>query len=232
MLATSTLMIAFVGGILPTVFWLLFWLREDKVKPEPAKLIILSFILGILAVPFVIPLEHWIRDWFGHLPLVMLLGWALVEELAKYVAALLGGLHTQAEDEPIDGMIYMITAALGFAGAENTLFLLNPLLEGSFFTGILTQNIRFIGPTLLHVVSSAIIGATIALSFYRKEKVKIEYFIVGLIIAVTLHTVFNFLIIQSNGVGAFGAFASIWIAVIGLILLFERIKRITSPVKK
>ena len=219
----QTIAVAFVGGVVPTLLWLWFWLNEDKKNPEPKVLILLSFILGMLAVPFVVPFEHWITA-LPLSPFFVFLGWAFVEELTKYGAAYLGGLHTQAEDEPIDAMIYLITAALGFAAAENTLFLLNPLLEGEFFVGVITRNIRFIGPTLLHIVSSGIIGGALALSFYKKEKVKIEYVLGGLILAVTLHAVFNFFIMQSSGSNVFIVFALIWIAVIGLMLFFERVK--------
>lgn len=214
-----------MGGILPTLVWLWFWLREDARHPEPKRLIVLSFILGMCAVPLAIPLEQ-LFTYVSTLPLIVFFGWAVIEEVLKYIAAYAGGMHTQAEDEPIDAMIYLITAALGFAAAENTLFILQPLLTGDLFTGIVTLNVRFIGTTLLHILSSATIGAAVAFSFYKSSRIRHEYFLLGLAGAVVLHTIFNFLILHAGSAGIFVIFASIWILVIGLLLLFERVKRI------
>ena len=36
--------IAFLAGLIPALFWLWFWLREDKAHPEPRALIATSFI--------------------------------------------------------------------------------------------------------------------------------------------------------------------------------------------
>lgn len=216
---------AIIGGIAPTLVWLWFWLREDKAHPEPRRLLLLTFILGMCAVVVAIPLEQLIA-YAPLTPLFIFLGWATIEEILKYVGAYAGGMHTRAEDEPIDAMVYVITAALGFAAAENTLFILQPFLSGDVYNGLITLNIRFIGTTLLHIVSSAAVGAAVALSFYRKKRVRHEYFIVGMLAAIVLHTLFNFFILRVGSMGIFGIFALIWILIILLLLLFERVKRI------
>lgn len=225
MFSLQNIAFAVLGGVLPTLLWLWFWLREDKKRPEPPKLIAVSFILGMVAVPVAVPFEKWVSLLFVS-PLLIVIGWAVVEELLKYLAAYMGGMHTQAEDEPIDAMIYLITAALGFAAAENTLFLLDPILGGEIFTTVVTGNIRFIGTTLLHVLSSATIGVAIAFSFYRRQTVRIEHFVVGSILAIALHAFFNFFIMHSGQQSMFTIFALVWILIIGLLLVFERVKRI------
>ncbi|MBP9772051.1 MAG: PrsW family intramembrane metalloprotease [Candidatus Pacebacteria bacterium] len=216
---------AILGGILPTLLWLWFWLREDRKRPEPNRLLLISFVLGMCAVPLVIPLEKLISH-ATTLPFLVFLGWSAAEEICKYLAAYFGGMHTKAEDEPVDAMIYLITAALGFAAAENTLFILQPFLTGDIFTGLVTLNIRFIGTTLLHILSSAIIGASVAFSFYKSKKIRHEYLLFGFLGAIVLHAVFNFLILFAGSRGIFIIFACIWILIIGLLLLFERVKRI------
>ena len=46
-----TLMYAILGGGIPAIFWLWFWLRqEDDENKEPRGLIALSFIFGIFLV--------------------------------------------------------------------------------------------------------------------------------------------------------------------------------------
>jgi len=53
----KTLGLSFVGGILPALIWLWFWLKEDKENPEPKGLLFLTFILGMIAVIIILPLE-------------------------------------------------------------------------------------------------------------------------------------------------------------------------------
>ena len=129
-------------------------------------------------------------------------------------------------DEPIDPMIYLITTALGFAALENTLFLINSLSNGGFVESIITGNMRFIGATLLHTISSGTIGLAMGLTFYKKPRTRMVALIIGIILAIILHTFFNFLIINSSGNGILWVFAGVWILVVLLILLFEKVKHI------
>lgn len=224
MIFTSPIFFALLGGVVPTFVWLWFWLRQDA-HPEPKRLIALSFILGGVAVPLAIPFEKIIESSGLAIPIIFV-GWAIVEEALKYLAAFVGGMHTKAANEPIDAMIYLITAALGFAAVENTLFVLEPFLVGDIFTGVVTANVRFVGTTLLHILASASIGAAIAFSFYKRKKVKKEYFIVGFILAVAIHAVFNSLIVHAPPIGVMGTLVVIWVAIVVLLLVFERIKKI------
>ncbi len=218
---------AFIGGIVPALLWLLFFLREDRLHPEPRKLLIFTFIAGMSCVIFVLPVQ---RFAYGFLTGgSLLLAWAFIEELFKYWAAYLVVLWQSAVDEPMDPVIYMITAALGFAALENALFMSGPLLSGNPTEALITGNLRFIGAALLHVVASASIGMALALSFYRKSKYKRLYFLTGFILSVLLHTIFNFFIMESNGGEVLIVFSFVWIGVILLLLLFERIKLIKKP---
>jgi len=122
----------------------------------------------------------------------------------------------------------MITVALGFAALENTLFLINPITDGSFVDTIINGNLRFLGATLLHTLSSATIGVMIALSFYRKKALKKVYVVYGLIMAILLHSLFNFFIMKGSGDKLLTIFVFVWIGIVILILLFEKIKRIRN----
>ncbi|OYV27065.1 MAG: hypothetical protein B7W98_02600, partial [Parcubacteria group bacterium 20-58-5] len=78
----------------------------------------------MLAVPLALPLEQYVE----HAPRLsgfsILVGWATIEEVLKYLAAAVFILWRSAVDEAPDYVIYMITVALGFAAAENMLFLI------------------------------------------------------------------------------------------------------------
>ena len=60
----QVLFYAFFGGLLPAALWLWFWLKEDSVHPEPRGLIVVTFIAGMLAVAFVLPLQQVIYHFF------------------------------------------------------------------------------------------------------------------------------------------------------------------------
>jgi RsiW-degrading membrane proteinase PrsW (M82 family) len=231
----KTIIVALLYGLIPAIFWLLFWLREDRKRPEPKGRIFLAFLSGMIAVFLVIPIERYlISNVFGAslsaISLGVIISWALVEELFKYVAAYLSALRSSVVDEPIDPIIYLITVALGFAAMENTLFILGPIQDGLFLQGLITGNMRFIGATLLHVVSSGTVGAALSFSFYRKRVIKKEYTLVGLILAVLLHSLFNFFIMKSTDLGVFAVFFGVWLLAILIIVLFERIKRIRRKI--
>jgi len=233
-------LIAALGGILPAVFWLLFFLREDA-HPEPRRLIFKSFLYGMAAVPFAITFqfivsrtlvgdENIISIFFSNLPLAILIIflWAGAEEYFKYKAAYESGIKTRDNDEPVDVMIYTITAALGFAALENTLYILWPIIDGNSTAAFIQGNLRFIGATMLHVATSAIIGIFASLSFYKSKTIKKEYVFVGFIISVILHTIFNSFIIKAREIEEFTliSFGIVWLSIIFIILFFEKAKQI------
>ena len=220
----ENIILALAGGTIPALIWLWFWLREDRLHPEPRLLILNAFLAGMLAVPLVIPFEKAVSDFFGSGSLVFII-WAIVEELAKFFVAWAVVLRRKEVDEPIDAMIYMITVALGFSAIENSLFILTPLANGDTVGALVTGNLRFIGATLLHIISSAAIGAAIALSFYQSAKLKRGLVAAGVILSITLHAIFNLFIIKSeNNGGTFFVFLSVWITIAALMIVFEKVK--------
>jgi RsiW-degrading membrane proteinase PrsW (M82 family) len=236
----ETIILSVLGGVVPALAWLAYWLREDKKHPEPNSLLIFSFILGMITVPIALigqwlistkflngfSIEYTFSNWYLK-GILVLIAWALIEELLKYSAAYIGGLSKKANNEPIDPMIYLITAALGFSALENTLFIFTPLLSGDIGLAFITGNLRFIGATLLHISSSAIIGIFLAFSYYKKTLQKNTYLLFGFILSIALHTIFNSFIIRAKSFTLVG-FSVVWIVVVAIILIFERIKKIRN----
>lgn len=228
----SHILFALIGGILPTLFWLWFWLREDKLHPEPRRLIILTFLGGMGIVIIALPLEQGIHYFFQKAGLLEVWGgflllffWAMAEEISKYLAAKKIALSQKEYDEPVDALIYLITAALGFAAIENVIFLIQVSTNYGFMSGFITGNLRFVGATLIHVLSSAVIGSSIAFSFFHKEKY-LRNFFWGLLFATLLHTIFNYFIINNESLNIFNILAPFWFLVIILLIVFEEIKQI------
>ncbi|MBI1974251.1 MAG: PrsW family intramembrane metalloprotease [Candidatus Zambryskibacteria bacterium] len=226
----NTVIYALLGGILPALIWLIFWLREDRLSPEPRLFIFRTFIFGMLGVLLItvgaIVFEDQVGTLLNNLTIGAIFLLATLEESLKLLAAYFGGLDTSEDNEPIDPMIYTITAALGFVALENALFILGPLMDGQVAKSILTGDMRFIGASLLHVVSSGLIGVAISFSFYKSRTKKILASIIGLVGAIIFHTFFNTLITFLNGTGNMWSSIAVWIGVIFLLWAFEKAKSI------
>ncbi|HCY17889.1 MAG: hypothetical protein UR62_C0012G0012 [Candidatus Nomurabacteria bacterium GW2011_GWF2_35_12] len=218
--------LALLGGIAPALLWLWFWLKEDNQKPEPKGLLAILFFIGMVLVILVIPAQKFIQnnvtssEW-------QIIGWASIEELIKYLGVVILLYKTNRIDEPIDWPIFLITVALGFAALENTLFLIKPLSLNQTTVGLLTGQLRFLGSTLLHAVSSGIVGVSLGLSFHMGKYVKKIYLLVGLLLAITLHSTFNFFIIEDNGNNFLEVLGFLWVVTIIIILLFEKLRRMS-----
>ena len=99
---------ALIGGILPALFWLWFWLKEDKVHPEPKKIIFEAFYLGMIAVIIAIFLEKLTYDSILQYSPLLFFIWAVIEETLKYFA---------------------LTLIIGItSGAYSSIFIASPIL--------------------------------------------------------------------------------------------------------
>ena len=122
------------------------------------------------------------------------IGVALTEEALKYLVVRKKVLNDQEFDEPIDAMLYMIIAALGFVFLENLLIFLSPktfLLN--FGETLILTGFRFISATFLHALASGTLGFFLALSFFETRK-RTLFLAAGLFLAAFLHGLYNFAI--------------------------------------
>lgn len=196
---------------------------EDRCDPEPKRFIFYCFMAGMVAVPLVLPLEKAAGSYLHGSQL--LLAWAAIEELFKFGAAYLAALRFRVFDEPLDGVIYLVTAALGFSALENVFFLASPASTGDILRTIVTGDLRFIGASLLHTLASATIGVSLALSFYKSVRVRRLSAFTGVILAVALHTLFNFFILTSGSGSTFLIFLVIWLGIVALLFTIEQVKQ-------
>jgi RsiW-degrading membrane proteinase PrsW (M82 family) len=220
------LIMAFLSGIIPSLLWLWFWLKEEE-KPEPKLLLTIIFIMGMVTVVIALPIEKFI---LAHLnsQTVQVVLWSSVEEILKYLAVFVVIYKTNNDSEPIDWPIYLITAALGFAALENMLFLVKPFEINQATVALLTGQLRFLGSTLLHTVASGIIGIAIGISFFMDNFKKKTFLFVGFLLAIALHSTFNFFIIRNEGNDFLKVSAFLWVVAIIIMLLFEKVRRMSE----
>lgn len=219
----------FLGGLVPALLWLWFWLREDSAHPEPRGLIAVTFIAGMLSVILTIPIQKAAFNFFVPDTVAFVFVLALIEEVMKFGAAYIVALRSKAFDEPIDAVIFMVTAALGFTAVENFLFMVGAFGDrGSLLDVVATGNLRFVGASLLHIMSCAVVGLSLALSFYKTKGDRRFMIIIGIFAATLLHTLFNLSIMSNSSSNILATFLVLWFSVIGLLLFFEKIKRLNQ----
>jgi RsiW-degrading membrane proteinase PrsW (M82 family) len=220
-----------LSGMLPPLLWLWFWLKENHLHPEPRGRIAACFFFGMVAVLIAIPLQFGVSQIFFDNTHRYIL-WAFIEEILKFSAVYVVVFNGRKMDEPIDAVIYMITAALGFAALENTFFMLGAIKNSDLVSTIITGNFRFMGAILLHVVCSATVGFMLAVTFYHSRLWKIAAGIIALLIAGSLHAAFNLAIINSDSFNTLKAFGWVWGGVVLLVILFEEVKAVKPPALK
>ena len=188
---------------LPSIIWLSFYLRKDK-NPEPNRLIIKIFFLGALVVPLAGILEQLfflVSEKISILNkiVIIVVVFALIEELMKYLVVRFGILKNPEFDEPIDAMIYMIIAGLGFAAAENIYLLSQIYPQNQYFLETLEfLTTRFLGATFLHALACGITGYFLAASLLVKLKLRKIFVTGGILAATLLHSIFNYIIILNS----------------------------------
>jgi|SRR3989344_1795822 len=208
-------------GLIPSFAWLIFYLKEDP-HPEPKKLIFQTFLAGAFSTTIVLAAQTLFNNWaqprgIGAYTLISFLALSAIEEFFKFGAArIVIDKHPRDFDEPVDAMIYIIVAALGFAAVEN--------VAAAFKSSNIafeTTTLRFIGATLLHTLSSGLLGYYWARSIIHDKK---SLLFTGFALATVLHTAFNFLIIRFEP----ATVPTIFLIIAALFILydFEKLKHL------
>lgn len=223
-----------IFGFAPSIVWLLFFLRKDQ-HPESNSMILKVFFFGMLAALPVALLEIGFYEQIKALnfPIFLsrifyvFLGIAFIEEVFKYLVVKTWVKKNAELDEPVDVMLFMIIAALGFAASENLLILF-PLLDPfQFFETAVVSMFRFVGATLLHTLTSGLIGYFLVLSFLESKNH--SQFAKGLFTATALHGLYNFSIMEVGGSFKFLIPIAILLSLAVFISLgFKRVKKMAS----
>lgn len=186
--ASYLIPIAVFTGFLLSSAWLTFFLLEDREKPEPKRVILKAFFVGMLSALSAIGLE---KIFISIAPTIglqshslgVIFGNSLIEEFSKFAVVFVFISVSKYFDEPVDRMIYMIVAGLGFATTENFFFLSNAASSAELI-GLTV--LRFAGATLMHALTSGMLGY-----YWARSMI-----FLGLIAATIVHTVFNLLVLS------------------------------------
>lgn len=211
---------ASVGSFFPIIFWIFFWKRQDLNQPEPIRLIIKTFLFGILSVFFALMLQQIFNSFLedGILKITL---FSFIEELVKFLVVFIAALGTVWNNEKRDPMFYMIIGALGFTTIENFYYILNFLQNSELLSSLIESSYRFLGASLLHVITSATVGLFISFAFFKRKQIRILMAILGLVLATAIHTLFNFLALSGSETYEKIALYGSWFLIVLLLVIFQ-----------
>jgi rRNA maturation protein Nop10 len=110
---------------------------------------------------------------------------APIEELSKLLAVWVAIYRSEDFREPIDGLLYSVTAALGFASIENILY------TDLFGPRVLVLRALFATPA--HIMYSAMWGYSMGLARFQRDR-ELLTILKGLLVAIVFHGTYNLLV--------------------------------------
>ncbi|WP_045235311.1 PrsW family intramembrane metalloprotease [Deinococcus pimensis] len=199
--------------LLPAAFWFWLFARRD-IHPEPAWLLWRTFGYGALAWLLSAALELS----FNAVPVawVVVVLTALVEEGAKLLAASTA-VRERDFDEPVDGLVYAVTAALAFALFENLAYGLQYGVGVAVWRGSFTM--------LAHALFSVPIGYALARAHFTRER---WWRTRGLLLSAALHAGFNGLL---HGVEQWWMLPILALVLFALYRIADRLYQRLAPLK-
>jgi protease PrsW len=151
-------------AVVPGLLWLGYFYTQDRHEPEPKHYVAGVALLGaFVAAPMsafllesVLPVapslsfQHLGAERVVHAILVV----GLTQELCKYLVVRYTIYLSSEFDEPMDGIIYMTAAGIGFAMAENVRYLQGR--DGTVFLATGAANVVI--TTLAHACFAGVLG--------------------------------------------------------------------------
>ena len=210
------------------VIWLLLCLWLNRKHPRRVGFLTVAFFLGALAVMPALPVEQYIATLSSNNTVLTVL-WAASEEVLKFVAFMFVAYRASRFNGPRDYALAAVTAGLGFAGFENALYILHPVLNHDLAVAALSGGMRFLGADLLHGMTTSIPGIALGFAYFKPGWKKAIYAFFGLVVAAGIHGLFNLAVGNASQDQTLHIFAALWILAALVGLLWLRLRAMERP---
>jgi len=183
----------------PVLFWAAYHYYKDRHLPEPVGHLLLTFLLGMLAVGISMALYEGLgliglRFDAGTLAdtspmgliVYAMLAIGPIEEVSKLIPFLLIVLRFKEFDEPLDGIVYASFIGLGYAAVENWQYL-------DYLTPMEALARGFASP-VVHMLFASIWGHWIAQAYLNGRSIA-KAAVASLALAAGLHGLYDFIVI-------------------------------------
>jgi protease PrsW len=186
------MILAVIPGLL--IAWLIF--RADRHERESWFPLLVCFMLGMIVTVPVMFVQEWIHKLGADDPSSLIwalfssfLVIALVEELFKFLVLVAFPYRQPFFNEPLDGIVYAMMIGMGFATLENLLYALE--------FGIPTVLLRGLTAVPTHAVCAVMMGYFVGKAKFKKDaKTSRKMLFSGLLLAFSVHGIYDFFIIQ------------------------------------
>jgi RsiW-degrading membrane proteinase PrsW (M82 family) len=218
-----------VIAIAPAVALFLFFYSRDRYQKEPFGTLVKTFLFGALSfIPAVITslcLER-LTGWHsnttnllhGFLGALLIVGF--VEEGCKYIVVRFYAFHKREFDEPYDGIMYSVVAALGFATVENILYV---FAQGAG-AGILRAFLAVPG----HAFDGVLMGYFLGLAKFQKTDTRGNWLSgLGFGLAVLAHGTYDFIVFSLDK-APFLLLSLLVLAVLSWVIIFKATRQLAD----
>lgn len=160
---------------------------KDTYNKEPKRLLIASFLLGVLAIipPYII--ENSFMPFLGngiiHTGIYAFGVVAFSEELSKFFVLRFFCYTRKSFDEPLDGIVYSVLVSMGFATLENISYVM--------VHGYNTAFVRMFLSVPAHATFAVVMGYFVGKAKFDSAN-SFRYMITGLFWAIFFHGTFDF----------------------------------------
>jgi RsiW-degrading membrane proteinase PrsW (M82 family) len=174
-----------IASVIPLIFvYLITWL--NFFETHRVKLILLALAWGAISVELSYLVDHPLRLIFG-VQLISTRTAPFVEEIFKSLVLLyiVRRAHTTFF---VDGAVYGFAAGIGFAIAENMLYLSRVDVD----TGVVVSTVRAFVSSVMHGSTTAIVGMVLAgFPMGGLNRHPLVAWVIGLAIAIACHMAYN-----------------------------------------
>lgn len=174
-------------GVLPALLWLAYYCYLGRSRPGLATNVTIVFLWGCAStlpasLPGLLTGTHLAAEtplWAVTKSFLVI---APVEELCKLAAVWVAIYRKPAFREPLDGIIFAATAALGFAAVENVRYMVE------LGPDAVIRRLAFVTPA--HVMFSAMWGYSMGVARFSRDR-ELIILAKGLATATLLHGMYN-----------------------------------------
>ncbi len=187
----NQLLLLFGLAVAPGIAICVFVFFRDRFNPEPRRLLVRSFLLGVVSAAIALLVQMLL------LPVVRqnlgsgILGLAvtafavvgLSEEWSKYIMVRGYAWPKPDFDEPFDGIVYTVMVGMGFATIENVGYVM--------MNGIGTAFLRMFLSVPAHASFAVLMGYQLGLAKFHPDR-RWMHILSGLALAILFHGAFDF----------------------------------------
>lgn len=214
-----------VPALLPVYFIIRYIYKQDKTEREPLNLVLRVILFGALFSLADIPAEDFaanlIQSFYPGETVQYeiaenFFGVALIEEFTKWIVLFIFVWKARDFDYKFDGIVYAVSASLGFAGLENIIYILR------FGTGVAVTRALFSIPG--HAAFGIFMGFCLSRAKHCKlegmEPACIFFMLLSLALPMCIHGMYDFLLSPAAQAQNYTGYFYVLVAVIDVAAWF------------